>query len=128
MCHFVKRSRFAILHVCAFATKILLTNDDYIAFVCVEYCIVSLIFLFQYTGLGRGFWHAVGEVASANAAMDFLSATRSDPVYHFDSERVEGATQMLREFWGQTVLLTRTKEYQGARRSLGQLFHSLQVG
>ncbi|CAM4577668.1 unnamed protein product [Leuciscus chuanchicus] len=79
-----------------------------------------------YTGLGRGFWHAVGEVASANAAMDFLSATRSDPVYHFDSESVEGATQMLREFWRQTVLLTRTKEYQGARRSLGQLFHSLQ--
>ncbi|XP_048024996.1 von Willebrand factor A domain-containing protein 7 [Megalobrama amblycephala] len=79
-----------------------------------------------YTGLGRGFWHAVGEVASANAAMDFLSATRSDPVYHFDSESVEGATQMLREFWSQTVLLTQFKEYQGARRSLGQLFHSLQ--
>ncbi|XP_042599631.1 von Willebrand factor A domain-containing protein 7 [Cyprinus carpio] len=79
-----------------------------------------------YTGLGRGFWHAVGEVASANAEMDFLSSTCSDPVYHFDSERVEGATQMLREFWGQTVLLTQAKEYQGARRSLGQLFHSLQ--
>ncbi|XP_051580418.1 von Willebrand factor A domain-containing protein 7-like [Myxocyprinus asiaticus] len=79
-----------------------------------------------YTGLGRGFWHAVGEVASANAAMDFLSSTRSDPVYHFDSERVEGATEMLREFWSQTLLLTRTKEYQGARNSLGQLFHSLQ--
>ncbi|XP_016132174.1 von Willebrand factor A domain-containing protein 7 [Sinocyclocheilus grahami] len=79
-----------------------------------------------YTGLGRGFWHAVGEVASANAEMDFLSSTCSDPVYHFDSERVEGATQMLREFWGRTVLLTQAKEYQGARRSLGQLFHSLQ--
>ncbi|RXN15629.1 von Willebrand factor A domain-containing 7-like protein [Labeo rohita] len=79
-----------------------------------------------YTGLGRGFWHAVGEVASANAAMDFLSSTCSDPVYHFDSERVEGATQMLREFWGQTILLTQAKEYQGARRTLGQLFHSLQ--
>ncbi|XP_016334672.1 von Willebrand factor A domain-containing protein 7-like, partial [Sinocyclocheilus anshuiensis] len=79
-----------------------------------------------YTGLGRGFWHAMGEVASANAEMDFLSSTCSDPVYHFDSERVEGATQMLREFWGQTVLLTQAKEYQGARRSLGQLFHSLQ--
>ncbi|XP_073707200.1 uncharacterized protein [Garra rufa] len=79
-----------------------------------------------YTGLGRGFWHAVGEVASANAAMDFLSSTCSDPVYHFDSERVEGATQMLREFWGQTILLTKAKEYQGARHILGQLFHSLQ--
>ncbi|KAL0168947.1 hypothetical protein M9458_037169, partial [Cirrhinus mrigala] len=62
----------------------------------------------------------------ANAAMDFLSSTRSDPVYHFDSERVEGATQMLREFWGQTILLTQAKEYQGARHTLGQLFHSLQ--
>lgn len=70
----------------------------------------------------------MGEVASANVAMDFLSSTRSDPVYHFDSERVEGAIQMLREFWAQTVLLTQAKEYQGARRSLGQLFHSLQVG
>lgn len=79
-----------------------------------------------YTGLGRGFWHAVGEVASANVAMDFLSSTRSDPVYHFDSERVDGAIQMLREFWAQTILLTQAKEYQGARRSLGQLFHSLQ--
>ncbi|XP_051512664.1 von Willebrand factor A domain-containing protein 7-like isoform X2 [Myxocyprinus asiaticus] len=79
-----------------------------------------------YTGLGRGFWHAVGEVASANAAMDFLNSTRSDPIYHFDSERVEGATEMLRDFWSQTLLLTRAKEYQGARRSLGQLFHSLQ--
>lgn len=69
----------------------------------------------------------MGEVASANAAMDFLSSTRSDPIYHFDSERVEGATEMLRDFWSQTLLLTKSKEYQGARRSLGQLFHSLQV-
>nr|XP_055030758.1 von Willebrand factor A domain-containing protein 7 [Misgurnus anguillicaudatus]XP_055030759.1 von Willebrand factor A domain-containing protein 7 [Misgurnus anguillicaudatus] len=79
-----------------------------------------------YTGLGRGFWHAVGDVARTNADMDFLSATRSDPIYHFDSERVTGATEMLREFWKQTVLLTKSKEYQGARQSLGQLFHSLQ--
>ncbi|KAA0714551.1 von Willebrand factor A domain-containing protein 7 [Triplophysa tibetana] len=79
-----------------------------------------------HTGLGRGFWHAVGEVASANAAMDFLSSMRSDPIYHFDSERVDGATEMLRDFWSQTLLLTKSKEYQGARRSLGQLFHSLQ--
>ncbi|TRY93853.1 hypothetical protein DNTS_023771, partial [Danionella cerebrum] len=79
-----------------------------------------------YTSLGRVFWRAVGEVASSNAAMDFLSSTRSDPIYHFDSERVEGATQMLRQFWSQTLQLTQAKEYQGARQSLGQLFHSLQ--
>ncbi|KAL7879064.1 hypothetical protein AOLI_G00100380 [Acnodon oligacanthus] len=77
-------------------------------------------------GLGRAFWQAVGEVVSANAAMDFLSSTRSDPVYHFDSERVEEAMQMLRDFWKQTILLIQKKEYEAARHSLGQLFHSLQ--
>uniref|UniRef100_A0AAZ3RLU8 von Willebrand factor A domain containing 7 n=1 Tax=Oncorhynchus tshawytscha TaxID=74940 RepID=A0AAZ3RLU8_ONCTS len=77
-------------------------------------------------GLGRGFWHAVGEVVHSNAAMDFLSSTRSDPVYHFDSERVEESMAMLRQFWAQTLLSARAKEYQGARHSLGQLLHSLQ--
>uniref|UniRef100_A0A8D2ZG30 von Willebrand factor A domain containing 7 n=1 Tax=Scophthalmus maximus TaxID=52904 RepID=A0A8D2ZG30_SCOMX len=76
--------------------------------------------------LGRGFWRAMGEVVKANAAMDFVSSTRSDPVYHFDSERVDSAVTMLRQFWAQTVLSVRAKEYQSARHSLGQLFHSLQ--
>lgn len=79
------------------------------------------------TRLGRGFWRAVGEVVKANAAMDFLSTTRSDPVYHFDSERVDSAMVMLRQLWAQTLLSVRAKEYQSARHSLGQLFHSLQV-
>lgn len=79
------------------------------------------------TRLGRGFWRAVGEVVKSNAAMDFLSSTRSDPVYHFDSERVDSAIVMLRQFWAQTLLSARAKEYQSARHSLGQLFHSLQV-
>lgn len=77
--------------------------------------------------LGRSFWRAVGEVVRSNAAMDFLSSTRSDPVYHFDSERVESAVELLRQFWTHTLLSIRAKEYQSARRSLGQLFHSLQV-
>ncbi|XP_028274813.1 von Willebrand factor A domain-containing protein 7 [Parambassis ranga] len=76
--------------------------------------------------LGRGFWRAVGDVVKSNAAMDFLSSTRSDPVYHFDSERIDGAMVMLRQLWTQTVLSVRAKEYQSARHSLGQLFHSLQ--
>ncbi|XP_028321008.1 von Willebrand factor A domain-containing protein 7 [Gouania willdenowi] len=76
--------------------------------------------------LGRCFWRAVGEVVKSNAAMDFLSSTRSDPVYHFDSEHVDGAVKMLRQFWTQSVLSVRAKEYQSARHSLGQLFHSLQ--
>uniref|UniRef100_A0A3Q2WE69 von Willebrand factor A domain-containing protein 7-like n=1 Tax=Haplochromis burtoni TaxID=8153 RepID=A0A3Q2WE69_HAPBU len=76
--------------------------------------------------LGRGFWRAVGDVVKSNAAMDFRSSTRSDPVYHFDSEHIESATVMLRRFWTHTVLSVRAKEYQSARHSLGQLFHSLQ--
>ncbi|TNN25931.1 von Willebrand factor A domain-containing protein 7 [Liparis tanakae] len=58
--------------------------------------------------------------------MDFLNSTRSDPVYHFDSERVDSAMGLLRQFWDQTLLSVRAKEYQSARHSLGQLFHSLQ--
>ncbi|XP_037630971.1 von Willebrand factor A domain-containing protein 7 [Sebastes umbrosus] len=76
--------------------------------------------------LGRGFWRAVGEVVKSNAAMDSLSSTKSDPVYHFDSERVDSAMGMLRQFWSQTLLSVRAKEYQSARQSLGQLFHALQ--
>lgn len=78
-------------------------------------------------GLGRGFRHAVSEVVRANSNMDFGSATKSDPIYHFDAERVDAAMEMLREFWNQSVLLAKAKEYQGARQNLGQLLHSLQV-
>ncbi|XP_074536049.1 von Willebrand factor A domain-containing protein 7 [Halichoeres trimaculatus] len=78
------------------------------------------------TRLGRSFWRAVGEVVKSNAAMDFLSSTRADPVYHFDSERVNSSILMLRKFWAQTLLSVWSKEYQSARHSLGQLFHSLQ--
>lgn len=70
----------------------------------------------------------MGEVVRSNADMDFANYAKLDPVYHFDSERVDTAMEMLREFWNQTVLLVKAKEYQGARHSLGQLFHSLQVG
>ncbi|XP_078102749.1 von Willebrand factor A domain-containing protein 7 [Sander vitreus] len=80
----------------------------------------------EQTKLGRGFWRAVGEVVKSNADMDFLSSTRSNPVYHFDSERVDSAMGMLRQIWAQTLLSVRAKEYQSARHSLGQLFHSLQ--
>uniref|UniRef100_UPI0009B49E47 von Willebrand factor A domain-containing protein 7-like n=1 Tax=Monopterus albus TaxID=43700 RepID=UPI0009B49E47 len=78
------------------------------------------------TRLGRGFWRAVGEVVASNAAMDFLSSTRSNPVYDFDSERVDSAIVMLQQFWDQTLLSVQAREYQSARHSLGKLFHSLQ--
>lgn len=67
------------------------------------------------------------EVVTSNANMDFLSSTRSDPVYHFDSEQVDGSIKMLRQLWSQTVLSVHAKEYKSARCRLGQLFHSLQV-
>lgn len=63
----------------------------------------------------------------ANSEMDFGGATKFDPIYHFDSERVDAAMEILREFWNQTVLLAKAKEYQRARQCLGQVFHSLQV-
>uniref|UniRef100_A0A3B4X5W7 von Willebrand factor A domain containing 7 n=1 Tax=Seriola lalandi dorsalis TaxID=1841481 RepID=A0A3B4X5W7_SERLL len=78
------------------------------------------------TRLGRGFWRAVGEVVKSNAAMDFLISTRSDPVYHFDSERVDSAMVMLQQLWAQTLRSVQAEEYQSAHHSLGQLFHSLQ--
>ncbi|KAF6721633.1 von Willebrand factor A domain-containing protein 7 [Oryzias melastigma] len=76
--------------------------------------------------LGRAFWRAVGEVVSSNADTDFTTSTQSNPVYHFDSERIKDSIAMLRQLWTQTVLSVRAKEYQSARYSLGQLFHSLQ--
>lgn len=84
-------------------------------------------FLCSQTRLGRSFWRAVREVGNSNANMDFLGSTRSNPVYHFDSERVDGSALMLRQFWTQIVLSVRAKEYSSARYRLGQLSHTLQV-
>ncbi|XP_046720564.1 von Willebrand factor A domain-containing protein 7 isoform X2 [Silurus meridionalis] len=80
----------------------------------------------EQVNLGRTFWISIGEVVRANAEMDFQSSTRSDPVYHFDSERVEESMKMMRDFWKQAVLLTRKKDYQGARYIMGRLLHGLQ--
>ncbi|XP_076849338.1 von Willebrand factor A domain-containing protein 7 isoform X2 [Brachyhypopomus gauderio] len=79
----------------------------------------------QQADLGRGFWLAVSDVVRANADMDFGSSTREDPAYHFDSELVEEATQVVRGFWKQTILMAQ-EEHQEARRSLGRLLHTLQ--
>ncbi|XP_013875376.1 von Willebrand factor A domain-containing protein 7, partial [Austrofundulus limnaeus] len=76
--------------------------------------------------LGRSFWRAVREVGNSNANMDSLKSTRADPVYHFDSEQVDGSILMLRQLWTQVVLSVRVKEYKSARYRLGQLFHILQ--
>uniref|UniRef100_A0A8C6TXZ4 von Willebrand factor A domain containing 7 n=1 Tax=Neogobius melanostomus TaxID=47308 RepID=A0A8C6TXZ4_9GOBI len=65
-------------------------------------------------------------LVKSNAAMDFLSSTRSDPVFHFDSEQWDGSVGVLRQLWTQTLLSLKAREYQRARHTLGQLFHSLQ--
>ncbi|KAA8593842.1 hypothetical protein FQN60_004676 [Etheostoma spectabile] len=61
----------------------------------------------------------LGEVVKSNAAMDFLSSTRSNPVYHFDSDHVDSAMGMLRQLWTQTLLSVRAKEYQRCSSQLG---------
>ncbi|XP_054884330.1 von Willebrand factor A domain-containing protein 7 [Poeciliopsis prolifica] len=76
--------------------------------------------------LGRGFCRAVKDVVNSNADVDFKSATKGDPVYHFDSERIDDSIAKLREVWTQIILSVRAKEYVRARHSLGQLFHALQ--
>ncbi|XP_007562866.1 von Willebrand factor A domain-containing protein 7 [Poecilia formosa] len=76
--------------------------------------------------LGRGFWRAVRDVVNSNADVDLKSATKDNPVYHFDSERIDDSIAKLREFWTRIILSVRAKEYAGARHSLGQLFHALQ--
>uniref|UniRef100_A0A3B5B2R2 von Willebrand factor A domain containing 7 n=1 Tax=Stegastes partitus TaxID=144197 RepID=A0A3B5B2R2_9TELE len=108
------------------STVLTLSWDSHTHQYITEQAIVNVTQETLQTRLGRGFRKAVGEVVKSNAAMDFVSSTMSDPVYHFDSERVDSAVVMLRQFWTQTVLSVRAKEYQSARRSLGQLFHSLQ--
>ncbi|XP_032401073.1 von Willebrand factor A domain-containing protein 7 [Xiphophorus hellerii] len=76
--------------------------------------------------LGRGFWRAVRDVVNSNADMDLKSGTAANPVYHFDSERIDDSIAKLREFWTQIILSVRAKEYASARHSLGQLSHALQ--
>uniref|UniRef100_A0A3P9NGV8 von Willebrand factor A domain containing 7 n=1 Tax=Poecilia reticulata TaxID=8081 RepID=A0A3P9NGV8_POERE len=76
--------------------------------------------------LGRGFWRAVRDVVNSNANMDLKSATKYNPVYHFDSERIDDSIAKLREFWTRIILSVRAKEYASARHSLGQLSHALQ--
>ncbi|XP_015196502.2 von Willebrand factor A domain-containing protein 7 isoform X1 [Lepisosteus oculatus] len=74
----------------------------------------------------KAFWQAVSEVVRANAHMDFRSEMQSNPVYHFDSERIQGARDLLRWRWIQTLDSIRARDYQGAREGLGYLLHSLQ--
>lgn len=75
----------------------------------------------------RRFRAALGEVSRANAAQDFLPASKSNPDLHFDAERlVQGRTRLegaLRE----TLVAARALEYTLARQRLGAALHALQV-
>ncbi|XP_052020112.1 von Willebrand factor A domain-containing protein 7 [Apodemus sylvaticus] len=74
----------------------------------------------------RRFRAALGEVSRANAAQDFLPASKNNPDLHFDAERlVQGRTRLvgaLRE----TLVAARALEYTLARQRLGAALHALQ--
>ncbi|XP_044529123.1 von Willebrand factor A domain-containing protein 7 [Gracilinanus agilis] len=82
-----------------------------------------------YFGLGtlsRRFRAALGEVARANAAQDFLSVTRNDPEMHFDSEQLVGSRAHLVGSLRQALSAARALEYPLARKHLGAMLHALQ--
>ncbi|KAM4697003.1 von Willebrand factor A domain-containing protein 7 [Rhinophrynus dorsalis] len=74
----------------------------------------------------RQFRASLRQIVSANANMDFLNGTRSDPLCHFDSERVMQGNRLLLRAREEMLLSLRAKEYEGARERLGQILHSLQ--
>ncbi|XP_056673872.1 von Willebrand factor A domain-containing protein 7 isoform X2 [Monodelphis domestica] len=82
-----------------------------------------------YFGLGtlsRRFRAALGEVARANAAQDFLSVTKHDPEMHFDSEQLVGSRAHLVGSLRQALSAASALEYPLARKHLGAMLHALQ--
>ncbi|RXM32771.1 von Willebrand factor A domain-containing protein 7 [Acipenser ruthenus] len=80
----------------------------------------------QETVSTKQYQQAVSEIVQANAAMDFLSSTRSDPQLHFDSERLKEASAMLQSIRHLAVQSLQAGDESGARHRLGSLLHSLQ--
>uniref|UniRef100_A0A4X2JVE1 von Willebrand factor A domain containing 7 n=1 Tax=Vombatus ursinus TaxID=29139 RepID=A0A4X2JVE1_VOMUR len=82
-----------------------------------------------YFGLGtptRRFRAALGEVARANAAQDFLSVTKNDPELHFDAEQLIGSQARLVGGLREALSAARALEYTLARQRLGAMLHALQ--
>ncbi|XP_036624201.1 von Willebrand factor A domain-containing protein 7 isoform X1 [Trichosurus vulpecula] len=82
-----------------------------------------------YFGLGtptRRFRAALGEVARANAAQDFLSVTRNDPELHFDAEQLIRSRARLVGSLREALSAARALEYTLARQRLGAMLHALQ--
>ncbi|KAG2468866.1 SYVC ligase, partial [Polypterus senegalus] len=74
----------------------------------------------------KNYWHAVNEIVRANAAMDFISSTRSNPILHFDSERIQEANDLLFKSRKQIIDSIQAGDFKGAREKLGRVLHSLQ--
>ncbi|XP_051009495.1 von Willebrand factor A domain-containing protein 7 [Acomys russatus] len=74
----------------------------------------------------RRFRAALGEVSRANAAQDFLPASRSNPDLHFDAERLVQGRAHLVGALRETLVAARALEYTLARQRLGAALHALQ--
>nr|XP_045012658.1 von Willebrand factor A domain-containing protein 7 isoform X2 [Jaculus jaculus] len=74
----------------------------------------------------RRFRAALGEVSRANAAQDFLPASRNNPDLHFDAERlVQGRIHLVGALHD-TLVAARASDYTLARQRLGAALHALQ--
>ncbi|XP_058163665.2 von Willebrand factor A domain-containing protein 7 [Dasypus novemcinctus] len=74
----------------------------------------------------RRFRAALGEVARANAAQDFLPAARSDPDLHFDAERLGRGRERLAGALREALVAARAGDHSLARQRLGAALHALQ--
>ncbi|XP_041490355.1 von Willebrand factor A domain-containing protein 7 isoform X2 [Microtus oregoni] len=74
----------------------------------------------------RRFRGALGEVARANAAQDFLPASKNNPDLHFDAERLVQGRTLLVGALRETVVAARAFEHTLARQRLGAALHALQ--
>lgn len=66
-------------------------------------------------------------MARANAAQDFLPASKNNPDLHFDAERLVQGRTLLVGALRETVVAARAFEHTLARQRLGAALHALQV-
>nr|XP_006995647.1 von Willebrand factor A domain-containing protein 7 [Peromyscus maniculatus bairdii] len=74
----------------------------------------------------RRFRAALGEVSRANAAQDFLPASRNNPDLHFDAERLVQGRTLLAGALRETLVAARAFQHALARQRLGAALHALQ--
>ncbi|KAL1771848.1 von Willebrand factor A domain-containing protein 7 isoform X1 [Sigmodon hispidus] len=74
----------------------------------------------------RRFRAALGEVSRANAAQDFLPASRNNPDLHFDAERLVQGRTLLVGALREILVAARAFEHTLARQRLGAALHALQ--